>query len=116
MRHAMKSQRFDRDTSSRLAMFRGLVTDLLKHGQITTTEARAKAIRPLAEKMITLGKSGTLASRRRVLAYVYDTGVARKVFDELATRYSERAGGYTRLVKLGPRKGDGAPLVNIELV
>lgn len=116
MRHAVKSRRFDRPTDQRLALFRGLVTDLLKYEQIKTTEAKAKEIRGLAEKMITLGKSGTLASRRRVLAYVYDKDVAGKVFDELAGRYKERPGGYTRIVKLGPRLGDGAPTVILELV
>jgi large subunit ribosomal protein L17 len=116
MRHAVKSRRFDRPTDQRLALFRGLVTDLLKYEQIKTTEAKAKTVRGLAEKMITLGKSGTLASRRRVLGYVYDKDVAGKVFDELAERYAERPGGYTRIVKLGPRLGDGAPTVILELV
>ena len=116
MRHAQKSRRFDRPTDQRLALFRGLVTDLLKYEQIKTTEAKAKEIRGLAEKMITLGKSGTLASRRRVLGYVYDKDVAGKLFDELGPRYSTRPGGYTRIVKLGPRLGDGAPTVILELV
>jgi large subunit ribosomal protein L17 len=116
MRHAVKSRRFDRPTDQRLALFRGLVTDLLKYEQIKTTEAKAKEIRGMAEKMITLGKSGTLASRRRVLAYVYDTDVTGKVFDELAPRYANRPGGYTRIVKMGPRLGDGAPIVMLELV
>ena len=97
-------------------MFRGLVTDLLKHEQIKTTEAKAKTIRGMAEKMITLGKSGSLPARRRVLGYVYDKDVAGKVFDELATRYADRPGGYTRIIKLGPRLGDGALLVQLELV
>jgi large subunit ribosomal protein L17 len=116
MRHAVKSRRFDRPTDQRLALFRGLVTDLLKYEQIKTTEAKAKTVRGLAEKMITLGKSGTLASRRRVLGYVYDKDVAGKLFDELAGRYAERPGGYTRILKLGPRLGDGAPTVILELV
>ena len=116
MRHAVKRRRFDRPTDQRLALFRGLVTDLLKYEQIKTTEAKAKSVRGLAEKMITYGKSGTLASRRRVLGYVYDKDVAGKVFDELAGRYKERPGGYTRIVKLGPRLGDGAPTVILELV
>ena len=116
MRHAVKLRRFDRPTDQRLALFRGLVTDLLKYEQIKTTEAKAKTIRGLAEKMITLGKSGTLASRRRVLGYVYDKDVAGKVFDEYARRYAERPGGYTRIIKLGPRLGDGAPTVILELV
>jgi len=110
------SQRFDRPTAHRLAMFRNLVTDLLKHEQIKTTEAKAKAIRPLAEKMITLGKSGTIPARRRVLGYVYDKDVAKKLFDDLGPRYAARPGGYTRIIKLAPRLGDGAPVVQIELV
>jgi large subunit ribosomal protein L17 len=116
MRHGVKSRRFDRPTDQRLALFRGLVTDLLKYEQIKTTEAKAKTVRGLAEKMITYGKSGSLASRRRVLGYVYDKHVAGKVFDELASRYADRPGGYTRIVKLGPRLGDGAPVVVLELV
>lgn len=116
MRHKVLSQRFNRPTSHRLAMFRNMVTDLLKHEQIKTTEAKAKAVRGLAEKMITLGKSGTLAARRQALAYVYDKDVVGKLFDELAERYSERAGGYTRIIKIGPRLGDGAPQVILELI
>jgi large subunit ribosomal protein L17 len=116
MRHAVQSRRFDRPTDQRQALFRGLVTSLLKHEQIKTTEAKAKAVRPLAEKVITLGKSGTLANRRRVLGYVYDKDVTSKVFGELAERYSARPGGYTRIVKLGPRLGDGAPQVILELI
>ena len=116
MRHQRSSQRFDRSTDARLAMFRGLVTDLLKHEQIKTTEAKAKAIRPLAEKMVTLGKDNTLAARRRVLGYVYDKDVAAKVFDDLGPRYAARNGGYTRMVRLGPRLGDGAEGVQIELI
>ena len=116
MRHNVQSRRFDRPTDQRLALFRGLVTDLLRYEQIRTTEAKAKAVRGLAEKMITLGKSGTLPARRRVLGYVYDKDVASKIFDELGQRYAERPGGYTRIVRLGPRKGDGAPLVQLELI
>jgi large subunit ribosomal protein L17 len=116
VRHSVQARRFDRPTDARLALFRGLVTDLLRHEQIKTTEAKAKAIRPLAEKMITLGKSGSLAARRRALAFVYDKDVVGKVFDDLAPRYADRTGGYTRIVRLGNRLGDGAPVVFIELV
>lgn len=116
MRHGRVSQRFDRPTDHRLAMFRNMVTELLRHEQIKTTEAKAKAIRPLAEKMITLGKSGSIPARRRVLGYVYDKDVAKKLFDELGPRYKARAGGYTRIIRLGPRLGDGAPVVQVELV
>jgi large subunit ribosomal protein L17 len=97
-------------------MYRNLVTDLLKYEKITTTEAKAKEIRGMAEKMITLGKDGTLASRRRALAFVTDEKIVSKVFTELAPRYKERSGGYTRIYKLGPRVGDGAPTARIELV
>jgi large subunit ribosomal protein L17 len=116
MRHGRISQRFDRPTDHRLAMFRNLVTDLLKHEQIRTTAAKAKAIRPLAEKMITLGKKGGIPNRRRVAGYVYDSDTVHKLFDDLGPRYASRPGGYTRIVKLGPRLGDGAPVVQIELV
>ncbi len=116
MRHRLDGRRFDRPTNQRLALFRGLVTDLLRHEQIRTTEAKAKEVRGLAEKMITLGKKGTLQARRQVLGYVYDKDVARKVFDELAPRYESRPGGFTRIVRVGPRLGDGAPIVVLELV
>jgi large subunit ribosomal protein L17 len=116
VRHKVLSQRFDRPTSHRLAMFRNMVTDLLRNEQIKTTEAKAKAVRGQAEKMITLGKDGTLAARRQALAYVYDKDVVTKLFDELSERYADRPGGYTRIVKLGPRLGDGAPQVILELV
>ena len=116
MRHKVAGSKLNRSTNQRLALFRGLVTDLLKYEQIKTTEAKAKEVRGLAEKMITLGKSGTLPARRQVLGYVYDKDVTRKVFDELAPRYESRPGGYTRIVRLGNRLGDGAPTVLLELV
>lgn len=92
------------------------MSDLVKYGKIVTTEAKAKEIRGLAEKMITLGKEGSLASRRRALAFVTDKKLVDKIFTELAPRYAERPGGYTRLVKLGRRVGDGAQLAQIEMV
>lgn len=98
------------------AMDRGLVTDLLGHEKIVTTEAKAKRIRPIAEKMIGYGKSGTLNSRRLALAYVYEESVAEKIFDELAKRYADRAGGYTRITKLNFRAGDRSPMVQLELI
>ncbi len=98
------------------ALERGLVTDFLGHEKIVTTEAKAKMIRPIAEKMITYGKSGTLNSRRLALAYIYDETVTEKVFDELAKRYADRNGGYTRITKLELRAGDRAPMVQLELV
>ena len=97
-------------------MYRNLVTDLLGYEKITTTEARAKQVRGLAEKMITLGKQGGLHSRRQALSFIFDKKVTDKVFTELAERYAERPGGYTRITKLGPRLGDGAVMVQLEMV
>jgi large subunit ribosomal protein L17 len=97
-------------------MLRNLVTDLLREGRIQTTECRAKETRREAEKMITLAKRGDLHARRQVLAYVVDEDVVTKLFDEIAPRYEERHGGYTRILKLGPRKGDAAEAVFLELV
>ena len=97
-------------------MYRNLVTDLLNYEKITTTEAKAKEVRGLAEKMITLGKEGGLHPRRRALSFIMDKKVTEKVFTELAPRYAERSGGYTRIIKLGPRLGDGAAMVQLELV
>jgi large subunit ribosomal protein L17 len=102
--------------SYKRAMYRNLVTDLLGYEKITTTEAKAKRARSLAEKMITLGKKGGLHSRRQVLSFIFDKNLADKVFTELAERYAQRSGGYTRITKLGPRAGDGAPVVQLELV
>ena len=102
--------------SYRRAMYRNLVTDLLGYEKITTTETKAKQIRGLAEKMITLGKEGGLHARRQALSFIFDKKVTDKVFAELAERYASRPGGYTRITKLGPRLGDGAPMVQLELV
>jgi large subunit ribosomal protein L17 len=116
MRHQVSGRKLDRPTAQRRALFRNLVTDLLGYEKITTTEAKAKEIRGIAEKMITLGKNGKLNHRRQALAYIFDEKVVDKVFTELAPRYAERHGGYTRIVKIGTRQGDGAPVVQIELV
>ena len=97
-------------------MYRNLVTDLLGYEKITTTETKAKQVRGLAEKMITLGKQGGLHSRRQALSYIFDKDITEKVFSELAERYAERSGGYTRITKLRRRLGDGAPMVQLELV
>ena len=102
--------------SYRRAMYRNLVTDLLGYEKITTTETKAKQIRGLAEKMITLGKEGGLHARRQALSFIFDKKVTDKVFAELAERYASRPGGYTRITKLGPRLGDGARMVQLELV
>ena len=103
-------------SSYRKALYRNLVTDLLGYEKIKTTETRAKQVRGLAEKMITLGKQGSLDSRRRALAYIYSKKVTDKVFSELAERYAGRSGGYTRIIKIGKRPGDGAEVVQLELV
>ncbi len=103
-------------SSYKKALYRNLVTDLLGYEKITTTETKAKRVRGLAEKMITLGKHGGLPSRRQALAFIFDKQVTDKVFSELAQRYAERPGGYTRITKLGPRLGDGAAMVQLELI
>ncbi len=116
MRHRVAGRKLSRPTGHRRAMYRNLVTDLLLYEKITTTEAKAKEVRGLAEKMITLGKEGGLHSLRQALSFSFDKKVAAKIFTELAPRYAERSGGYTRLTKLGPRLGDGAAMVQLELV
>ena len=116
MRHKVVGRKLGRSTGHRRAMYRNLVTDLLDYERITTTEAKAKEVRGLAEKMITLGKDGGLNSRRQALSFIIDKKVIEKVFTELAPRYAERPGGYTRITKLGPRLGDGAAMVQLELV
>jgi len=116
MRHRISGRKLGRPVAHRLALYRNLVTDLLRYEKIVTTEAKAKEVRGLAEKMITLGKEGSVASRRRALAFITDKKVVDKVFTSLATRCTDRPGGYTRLIKLGPRVGDSAPMVRLELV
>ena len=116
MRHKVAGRKLGRNTGHRRAMYRNLVTDLLGYEKITTTEAKAKEVRGLAEKMIALGKEGGLHSRHQALSFIIDKKVVEKVFTELAPRYAERPGGYTRITKLGPRLGDGAAMVQLELV
>lgn len=116
MRHLKAGRKLNRSSSHRLALMRNLVTELLRHERISTTEAKAKELRGWAERMITLGKQGTLHARRQVLRVVRDKAVARKLFDTLAPRFRDRSGGYTRIVKIGWRKGDHAPLSLVELV
>ncbi len=116
MRHRVAGRHLSRDTGHRLALYRNLVTDILRYEKIVTTEAKAKEARSMAEHVITLGKEGTLHTRRQALSVVSDRNVVKKVFDELAPRYLNRQGGYTRLVRLGPRLGDGAMMVQLELV
>ena len=116
MRHQISGRGMSRASGHRKALYRNLVTDLLKHEKIVTTEAKAKEIRGMAEKMITLGKKSGLSSYRQAMAFITDKTVTEKVFSELGPRYKERPGGYTRITKLEPRLGDNAPMVQLELV
>ena len=108
-------RKLGRPTAHRKAMLRNQVTSLFEHGRIETTVTRAKETQRMAEKMITLAK-GDLHARRQVLAYIYDEDVVTKLFEEIAPNYAERNGGYTRVLKLGPRRGDGAEMAILELV
>ena len=116
MRHGVSGRKLNMTTSHRLAMFRNMVTSLLNHERIYTTVPKAKEMRRWAEWMITLGKHGDLHSRRRALAIIREKDVVHKVFAELAQRYQNRAGGYTRIVKVGFRRGDAAPMCLLELI
>ena len=116
LRHKISGKQFGRASGPRRAMFRIMVTDLLRHGQIKTTVAKAKAIRPLTEKMVSLGKGGTLHDRRQAVAFITDKSVVKAVFDEIAPRFEERNGGYTRITRLGVRAGDAAEMALIELI
>ena len=110
------SRKLGRPTDHRQAMLRGLVTYLLENGKIETTVTRAKEVRAMADRMITLGKENTLHSRRQALAYVTKEDVVKKLFDEIAPKYEATNGGYTRIIKTGPRRGDAAEMCIIELV
>ena len=112
----MLNRKLGRPTAHRNAMLRGLVTYLLENGSVETTLTRAKEVRSVAEKMITLGKKNTLASRRAALGYITKEDVVTKVFSEIAPKYEGRNGGYTQIYKLGPRRGDGAEMAIIKLV
>src|SRR5438093_12995196 len=116
MRHRNAHRKLSRNTSHRRALLRNLVTDLLEHGLMMTTLPKAKEVRPLVEKMITLGKRDNLHARRQVQSYVMRDGIAKMVFDTIAPRFADRKGGYSRIIKLGHRKGDGAYLAIIELL
>ncbi|KCV67627.1 50S ribosomal protein L17 [Fonticula alba] len=116
MRHGVAFSSLNRDSKSRMHMLRVMVTQLIKHERITTTHAKAKAIQPLAEKMVTLAKDGTLHSRRQALAFVNEPALVTKLFNEFAPRYRERSGGYTRVLRNGTRLGDRAPQSVIEFV
>ena len=110
------TRKLGRPTAQRKAMLRGMVTYLLENGSIETTLTRAKEVRSIAEKMITLGKDNTLASRRAALAYITKEDVVSKVFSEIAPKYESRTGGYTQIYKLGPRRGDAAEMALVKLV
>ena len=110
------SRKLGRTSDHRNAMLRAMVTFLLENGKIETTVTRAKEVRAMTEKMITLGKENTLHAKRQVFAYVTKEGVSKKLFDEIAPKYADKNGGYTRIVKIGPRRGDAAEMAIIELV
>ena len=110
------TRKLGRTSDHRKAMLRGMVTFLLENGQIETTVTRAKEVRAVAEKMITISKTNDLHSRRQVLAYVTKEDVAKKLFDEIAPKYADRNGGYTQIIKIGPRRGDAAEMAIIKLV
>jgi large subunit ribosomal protein L17 len=116
MRHRLDGRHLGRDTAHRISLYRNLVTDLLRYERITTTEAKAKEIRPMAEKIITLARRGDLHARRQALRFVYDEKVVKKAFDEIGPRMKDRPGGYLRITGLESRKGDGARMAAIELV
>lgn len=112
----MLYRKLGRNSSARKALFRSILTSFFEHGRIETTEAKAKEITRLAAKMITLAKRGDLHARRQVLSYLMDEEVTKKLFEEIAPKCSSRQGGYTRILKLGPRRGDAAPMAIFELV
>ena len=116
MRHRRTGKKLGRDAPHRRALYSNLAGQLIEHGRIQTTEAKAKAVRPIAEKMITLGRRGDLAASRQAIAYLRSNDIVHKLFAEVAPRFAERPGGYSRIVKLGPRQGDAAEMVYLELV
>jgi len=116
MRHRVAGKKLGRKTAHRVMMFRNMVTSLFDKERIRTTLERAKVVRPIAEKMITLGKRETLHARRQALAYIKDPAVVAKLFETLAPRFSDRNGGYTRIIRLGHRDGDGAQMAYLELI
>ena len=116
MRHHRAGKKLGRDSSHRKALYANLAGSLIEHGRIKTTEAKAKAVKPFAEQMITLGKRGDLAARRQAIAELRSQDVVHVLFAEVAPRFVDRPGGYTRIVKLGPRQGDAAEMVYLELV
>jgi len=116
MRHAVAGRKLNRPTGHRLALYRNLVTDLLRYERLTTTVAKARANRPIAEKVLTLGKTDSVHHRRLAAAQLFDAKIVQKLFDVLGPRFNERPGGYTRVIRLGRRLGDAAEIAVIELV
>jgi large subunit ribosomal protein L17 len=116
MRHARAGKKLGRDSAHRKALYSNLAGALLEHGRIQTTEAKAKAVKPFAEKMITLGKRGDLSARRKALSELRSPEVVSHLFADVAPRFADRPGGYTRIIKLGARQGDAAEMVYLELV
>ncbi len=116
MRHNVKGRKLNRTAAHRKMMYRNMITSLFKHERITTTVPKAKEVRIVAEKMITFAKKGDLHSRRQAARKVMEPGILQKLFEEIGPRYAERSGGYTRIMRLGPRKGDNAELAILELV
>ena len=116
MRHRKAGKKLGRNSSHRQAMFRNMVTSLFKHEQIETTDAKAKVLKPVAEKMITLAKRGDLHARRQALDYIKDKAVTHSLFENIKNRYMDKQGGYVRIIKKGQRKGDGASISIIQLL
>jgi large subunit ribosomal protein L17 len=116
VRHHRNGKKLGRDASHRKALYSNLAGALIEHGRIKTTEAKAKAVKPLAEQMITLGRRGDLHARRQALSFLRSQDVVHQLFADVAPRFSDRPGGYTRIVKIGPRYGDAAQMVYLELV
>ena len=116
MRHQRSGKKLGRDSAHRKALYSNLAGALIEHGRIKTTLAKAKAVKPIAEQMITLGRRGDLHARRQALAYLHSNDVVTMLFSEVAPRFTDRPGGYSRIVKLGPRWGDAAEMVYLELV
>ena len=116
MRHRNSINKLGRPSDKRKALVRSVTTSLIRHGRVVVTRARARVVRGEVERMITLAKEGSLASRRRVASYLYDKELVGQLFSKVSERYAERSGGYTRLVRTVPRRGDGAEMVAIELV
>jgi large subunit ribosomal protein L17 len=116
VRHHRAGKKLGRDSAHRRALYANLAGALIEHGRIRTTEAKAKAVRPIAEQMITLGRRGDLHARRQAMAYLRSQEVVHKLFAEVGPRFAERPGGYSRIVKVGPRQGDAAAMVYLELL